>query len=87
MVMPFYVSYFLQNRQSYAQLSGTAKNSVVKESPVRFSGKGRKGEVKLATKDSSTEPPKESALSPHETFRSFCIRFVRLNGILFTRTR
>ncbi|XP_022930346.1 protein SMG7-like [Cucurbita moschata] len=77
---------FEKNRQSYSQLSGAAKTSVVKESPIRFSGKGRKGEVKLATKDSSAEPPKESVLSPQEPFKSFCIRFVRLNGILFTRT-
>ncbi|XP_023516118.1 protein SMG7-like isoform X2 [Cucurbita pepo subsp. pepo] len=77
---------FEKNRQSHSQLLGTAKTSVVKESPIRFSGKGRKGEVKLATKDSSTEPPKESALSPQDPFKSFCIRLVRLNGILFTRT-
>ncbi|KAL0558871.1 hypothetical protein IC582_003453 [Cucumis melo] len=77
---------FEKNRHSHSQLSGTAKTPPKKESPIRFSGKGRKGEVKLATKDSSTEPPKESAVSPQDLFKSFCIRFVRLNGILFTRT-
>ncbi|KAK2640983.1 hypothetical protein Ddye_022746 [Dipteronia dyeriana] len=79
---------FEKNRQSYSQMSGDVKASVPKES-TRLTGKGRaKGEVKLASKDADSEasPLKESASSVHEKLKSFCTRFVRLNGILFTRT-
>ncbi|KAK1587437.1 hypothetical protein Q3G72_012811 [Acer saccharum] len=79
---------FEKNRQSYSQMSGDVKASVPKES-TRLTGKGRaKGEVKLASKDTDSEasPLKESAPSVQEKLKSFCTRFVRLNGILFTRT-
>lgn len=74
-----------QNRQSYSQMSGDFKSSNAKE-PVRLTGKGRgKVEAKLASKDVDME--KESVSSVQEKLKSFCTRFVRLNGILFTRTR
>lgn len=81
---------FLQNRQSYSQLVGDVKDSVVKEAPVRLTGKAKgKGEVKPASKDMKLEAvdAKESTSNIREMHKSFCIRFVRLNGILFTRTR
>ncbi|XP_043691198.1 protein SMG7 [Telopea speciosissima] len=78
---------FEKNRQSYSQLPGETKNSV-KVVPVRMTGKGRgKGEAKVSSKDTKPEvTSKERTATTHETFKAFCIRFVRLNGILFTRT-
>ena len=32
-------------------------------------------------------PEKDEATSADEKLKAFCVRFVRLNGILFTRTR
>ncbi|CAN6560349.1 unnamed protein product [Malus baccata var. baccata] len=80
---------FEKNRQSYSQLSGNTNASAVKELPARLAGKGRgKGETIPTSKDNSTEVSlvKERASSTQETYKAFCIRFVRLNGILFTRT-
>ncbi|XP_012065895.1 protein SMG7 isoform X2 [Jatropha curcas] len=81
---------FEKNRQSYTQLLGDAKGSVVKDSSVRLTSKGRgKGETKTAAvKDAKTEANaiSERISDTREMYRSFCIRFVRLNGILFTRT-
>lgn len=80
---------FEKNRQSYSQLPGESKASIIKESPVRFTSKGRgKGEVKLVSKDANKETglEKETASNAPEMYKTFCIRFVRLNGILFTRT-
>ncbi|KAL6959251.1 hypothetical protein U1Q18_041153 [Sarracenia purpurea var. burkii] len=78
---------FEKNRQSYSQLLGDAK-APVQKNPVRMAGKGRgKGETKVP-KDNRVEASvvKERASSIPETFKAFNIRFVRLNGILFTRT-
>ncbi|XP_022732164.1 protein SMG7-like [Durio zibethinus] len=78
---------FEKNRHNYSQLPGDVK--LVKEPAVRLSGKGRgKVVAKLASKDASKEPgpAKEKVSGFQDTFKSFCIRFVRLNGILFTRT-
>ncbi|KAK9290918.1 hypothetical protein L1049_009097 [Liquidambar formosana] len=80
---------FEKNRQSYSQLLGDARASSVKTSAVRMTGKGRgKGEARLPLKDNKAEvnSVKERVSSIPETFKSFNIRFVRLNGILFTRT-
>ncbi|XP_014509094.1 protein SMG7 [Vigna radiata var. radiata] len=79
---------FDKNRQSYSQLSGDAKAHAVKESSGRVTGKGRgKGEAKLATRGTGVDAsPKIGASSIQETYIYFCTRFVRLNGILFTRT-
>lgn len=81
---------FMQNRQSYSRLFGEAIVSTVKEPPVRLNGKGRgKTEPKLASKDTNTRGSvaKEKTPSIQETLKAFCTRFVRLNGIIFTRTR
>ncbi|KAF5447687.1 hypothetical protein F2P56_033219 [Juglans regia] len=80
---------FEKNRQSYSQLPEDVKASAIKESPVRMTGKVRgKGDVKPAPKDTNSEGSqvKERTSTVPETYKSFCIRFVRLNGILFTRT-
>lgn len=80
---------FEKNRLSYSQLLGDAKVSGVKDSPVRLTGKGRgKREANPASKDMKLEAGavKEKTSSIHEIHKSFCVRFVRLNGILFTRT-
>ncbi|KAL5720081.1 hypothetical protein ACHQM5_012784 [Ranunculus cassubicifolius] len=80
---------FEKNRQSYTQLPGDSKASSVKPVPARKTVKGRgKGELAHAPEDSKVEatPTKESTPSILEIFKAFCIRFVRLNGILFTRT-
>ncbi|KAM1116478.1 hypothetical protein TB2_006872 [Malus domestica] len=80
---------FEKNRQSYSQLSGNTNASAVKELPARLAGIGRgKGEIIPASKDNNTKVSlvKERASSTQETYKAFCIRFVRLNGILFTRT-
>ncbi|XP_058788316.1 nonsense-mediated mRNA decay factor SMG7 [Vicia villosa] len=76
---------FEKNRQSFSQLPGDAKVLAVKESSGRPTGKVRgKVEAKLATKTASARI--EEASSMQETYKYFCTRFVRLNGILFTRT-
>ncbi|RZB42320.1 protein SMG7-like [Glycine soja] len=79
---------FEKNRQSFSQLSGDVKALAVKESSVRSTGKGRgKGEAKLATRGTGVDAsPRTGASSIQETYKYFCTRFVRLNGILFTRT-
>ncbi|KAG6679137.1 hypothetical protein I3842_14G115700 [Carya illinoinensis] len=80
---------FEKNRQTYSQLSEDVKASAIKESPVRLTGKGKgKGDVKLASKDTNSDGSqvKDGASTGLETYKSFCVRFVRLNGILFTRT-
>ncbi|CAK9184045.1 unnamed protein product [Ilex paraguariensis] len=80
---------FEKNRQSYSQLFGDAKAASVKLAPVRMTEKGRgKGETRLPLKDNGVEASvvKAKISSIPETFKVFSIRFVRLNGILFTRT-
>ena len=79
---------FLQNRNTYCQLPGEAPG--VKESSARLTGKARgKGEGKNVSKDISNERSvvKEGVSGIQDRYKEFCIRFVRLNGILFTRTR
>lgn len=80
---------FEKNRQSYSQLLCEVKAPPVKSQPARVSGKGRsKGEAKVFLKDNKTEATsiKERLPNTPETFKAFSVRFVRLNGILFTRT-
>ncbi|XWS73649.1 hypothetical protein CRYUN_Cryun02cG0146800 [Craigia yunnanensis] len=80
---------FEKNRHNYSQLPGDVKAPLVKVPALRVSGKGRgKVEAKLASKDANMEssPAKEKVSGGQDTFKSFCIRFVRLNGIIFTRT-
>ncbi|XP_077222226.1 nonsense-mediated mRNA decay factor SMG7-like [Tasmannia lanceolata] len=80
---------FEKNHQSYTQLSMDAKIAPVKTPPVRKTGRERgRGETRLLAKDVKAEgtPIKERVSTVPETYKAFCIRFVRLNGILFTRT-
>ncbi|KAL5546596.1 hypothetical protein UlMin_006283 [Ulmus minor] len=80
---------FEKNRQSFSQLPGDHKDLSVKIPPARLNGKGRgRSGAMASSKANKTEASiiKESASSISDTFRAFCIRFVRLNGILFTRT-
>nr|GMC86012.1 protein SMG7-like isoform X1 [Ipomoea batatas] len=79
---------FEKNRQNYSQLLGDAKSSV-KVAPARVSGKGRgKGDARFPQKEERVEanPVKERASSISDIFKIFSTRFVRLNGVLFTRT-
>ncbi|XP_076893692.1 nonsense-mediated mRNA decay factor SMG7-like isoform X1 [Bidens hawaiensis] len=80
---------FEKNRQSYCQLLGDSKPIPTKKLPARMNGKGRnRGETRVSMKDRKTEPrlPLEKDITVPETLKAFSIRFVRLNGILFTRT-
>ncbi|KAL8147352.1 hypothetical protein AgCh_004893 [Apium graveolens] len=80
---------FEKNRQSYSQLLGDVKTSSFKPRQVRTTGRGRgKGDNKPATKDVKAKSAlvKEKPHSLGEILKAFSIRFVRLNGILFTRT-
>ncbi|CAN4109309.1 unnamed protein product [Withania somnifera] len=80
---------FEKNRQCYSQLPGDAKVSSIKAAPSRTAGKGRgKCETRQSLKDEKVEAslPKEKAPSICEIFKTFSTGFVRLNGILFTRT-
>ncbi|KAF3972854.1 hypothetical protein CMV_003666 [Castanea mollissima] len=80
---------FEKNRQSFSQLLGDGKASTIKTAHVRTPGKGRgKGGAVRPLKDDKTDASfvKESQSSIPDTFKAFSIRFVRLNGVLFTRT-
>ncbi|XP_055809262.1 nonsense-mediated mRNA decay factor SMG7-like [Solanum dulcamara] len=80
---------FEKNRQCYSQLPGDAKASFIKAAPSRTTGKGRdKYETRQSLKDGKVEASlaKEKASSISEIFKTFSTGYVRLNGILFTRT-
>ncbi|KAF9592218.1 hypothetical protein IFM89_012794 [Coptis chinensis] len=80
---------FEKNRQSYSQLPGDSKVSSVKTVPPRKTVKGRgKGETVHPPEDNKVEVTsiKERTLNTPEILKAFCVRFVRLNGVLFTRT-
>ncbi|KAL5987635.1 hypothetical protein ACLOJK_035385 [Asimina triloba] len=79
---------FEKNRQSYSRLPRDAKASSAKVVPVRMNGRGRgRSETRVPVKDARMETPvKEAMSSTLETRKAFLILFVRLNGILFTRT-
>ncbi|CAH2072366.1 unnamed protein product [Thlaspi arvense] len=74
---------FEKNRQSYAQLLAASKDS-----SKRPTGKGRGKGEDSSSKDANlvAGPEKDKVTSASELLKAFCIRFVRLNGILFTRT-
>ncbi|CAL9107622.1 unnamed protein product [Musa acuminata var. zebrina] len=74
---------FEKNRQNYSQLPRN-----LKVPSGRAPGTGGQGTVGgFLAKDSEIETiVKEQDLTISEVFRSFCIRFLRFSGILFTRT-
>lgn len=80
-----------QNRQSYTKLHVDANDSVkqsVKQSPVRTKGRGRGIPDPVAqSKEPITEVEVDKATAVRHMFKAFRVRFVRLNGILFTHTR
>ncbi|XP_042475882.1 protein SMG7-like [Macadamia integrifolia] len=77
---------FEKNRQSHSQLPRDTK-TFVKAVPVRMTGKGRgKGEAKVLSKDTKTQVTSNKEITIPDIFKAFCIQFIRLNGILFTRT-
>lgn len=78
---------FEKNRQRVAQFP-IAKAASSKMLPSRATGRGRgRGDSRILAKDSCTESSmKQQELSIPEIFKTFSIRFVRLHGILFTRT-
>ncbi|KAE8733101.1 Protein SMG7 [Hibiscus syriacus] len=80
---------FEKNRHNFLQPHGDVKTSLVKVHGSRLSGKGRKkDEAKLESKAAKMESStaKEKVSGVLDTYKLFCIRFVRLIGILFTRT-
>ncbi|KAJ8641272.1 hypothetical protein MRB53_017966 [Persea americana] len=80
---------FEKNRQSYFQLPRDAKVSSTKAVSGRTNGRLRgRGETRNLAKDVTVESSsvKERAFCIQEIYEAFCVRFVRLNGILFTRT-
>ncbi|XP_020579368.1 protein SMG7 [Phalaenopsis equestris] len=78
---------FEKNRQRVAQLPG-AKTATSNVLPPRSAGRGRgRGDARTFAKDNNLESQiKEQDLSTAEIFKAFSARFVRLHGILFTRT-
>ncbi|XP_017698117.2 protein SMG7-like isoform X2 [Phoenix dactylifera] len=79
---------FEKNRQSYSQLPG-AKVPPSRALPTQSAGRGKgRADTSLPAKDTKTEstPIEEREFSASEIFRAFSTRFIRLNGILFTRT-
>ncbi|XP_071709544.1 nonsense-mediated mRNA decay factor SMG7-like [Rutidosis leptorrhynchoides] len=80
---------FEKNRQTYSQLHLDSKASSVKELPARTRVRPR-GKVdpvvrsKESVTDASSDVGKATDIRP--IFKAFRVRFVRLNGILFTRT-
>ncbi|XP_073117640.1 nonsense-mediated mRNA decay factor SMG7 isoform X2 [Elaeis guineensis] len=80
---------FEKNRQNYSQLPGNSRLSSARALPSRVTGKGRgRGDFRPLAKETKVEHAlaKELELSTPEVLKSFSTRFVRLNGILFTRT-
>ncbi|KAF2572498.1 hypothetical protein F2Q70_00005819 [Brassica cretica] len=81
-------SHFLSTNTSLSLLSRIVPNlfTAPKDSSRRPTGKRRgKGGDKDA--DVVAVPEKDKVTSADEMLKAFCVKFVRLNGILFTRTR
>lgn len=80
---------FEKNRQSFSQLCWGAKASLTKNATRQIGRRGRgKGSKMSPLKDNKKDASalKKNTSSIPETLKAFKIRFVRLNGILFTRT-
>ncbi|KAI7730112.1 hypothetical protein M8C21_004412 [Ambrosia artemisiifolia] len=77
---------FEKNRQSYTQLHVDA-NGPVKELPARAKGRGKvKVDPVARSKETITDTDVDKATAMRQLFKAFRVRFVRLNGILFTHT-
>ncbi|CAL9063155.1 unnamed protein product [Musa banksii] len=80
---------FEKNRQSYSLLPSNTKTASGRRLPARSAGRGRgRSDTKLLPKDSKIETTstKDEELTMSQVFKAFATRFVRLHGILFTRT-
>nr|XP_043609644.1 protein SMG7-like [Erigeron canadensis] len=78
---------FEKNRQIYCQLLGDLKPTSTKKAPSRMNGKGRnRGDMRVSLKDRKKEPTSVEDKELNGILKTFCTQFVRLNGILFTRT-
>lgn len=81
---------FDKNRQHYSQLLPEIEVSVTKQAPTKGAGgRGRgRGDGRFSLKDQKqgTAISKRKQLNISEVNKAFRICFVRLNGILFTRT-
>lgn len=80
---------FEKNRLNYAQLVADLKASSAKLINGRVAGRGRgRGEPRFRQKEIKADSSciKEKAYTIPEKFKAFSVKFVRLNGILFTRT-
>ncbi|KAF5747938.1 hypothetical protein HS088_TW05G00669 [Tripterygium wilfordii] len=79
---------FEKNQQSFSQLVGDANGTPIKSAPMQMNAKERGKVGTTILKDSKVEASsmKENSSCTPEDFKAFSIRFVRLNGILFTRT-
>jgi len=81
---------FDKNRQHYSQLLPEMEISVTKQTPTKGAGgRGRgRGDGRFSIKDQKQGSAilKRKQINISEVNKAFRIRFVRLNGILFTRT-
>ncbi|GAB2267140.1 hypothetical protein Dimus_002125 [Dionaea muscipula] len=80
---------FEKNRQSYSQLLADLKTSSAKLMTGRMAGKGRgRGDSRLPQRENKVDGNyiKDKAPTLADRLRAFTVKFVRLNGILFTRT-
>uniref|UniRef100_A0A1D1YWQ9 Protein SMG7 n=1 Tax=Anthurium amnicola TaxID=1678845 RepID=A0A1D1YWQ9_9ARAE len=77
---------FEKNRQRYSQLPAEPRTTSLKAVPTKVTGRGR-GYTGVLVKHVKTEDaPTQERVSVPEIFSAFCTQFVRLNGILYTRT-
>ncbi|KAG6486395.1 hypothetical protein ZIOFF_054965 [Zingiber officinale] len=79
---------FEKNRQSFSQLSCNSKTTSTGRIHMLSAGQARGGgNEKLLEEDNKVESiHKEREMTKSEVLNAFSTRFVRLNGILFTRT-
>ncbi|GLJ28613.1 hypothetical protein SUGI_0563850 [Cryptomeria japonica] len=80
---------FEKNRQHYSHVR-EAEVALIKQMPTKVAGRGRgrgRGDTKFAVREEKQDPAiKKIQVNIAEVNKTFRIRFVRLNGILFTRT-
>uniref|UniRef100_A0A7N0TIG9 Telomerase activating protein Est1 n=1 Tax=Kalanchoe fedtschenkoi TaxID=63787 RepID=A0A7N0TIG9_KALFE len=74
-----------QNRHMYLQLPSNRSSSTVKGSKQKVRGKVEARRPSREKTKVDDDLLKRTGYNEVELFKSFCIRFVRLNGIIFTR--